>query len=346
MQTRRQFAGLLAGVSAAQLIPGPLLAQGGAGTASPRRIDVHHHAMPPIWLKEARDRIAATNRNTVVITDWSVERSLDDMDRTGVAGAVLSVTNPGIWFGDVAAARKLARGCNEYLAQLSRDRPQRFGVFATLPLPDVDGSLAEIAYAFDVLKVDGIGLMTSYEDKWPGDRAFAPVFEELDRRKAVVYFHPTTSACCSARIPDVSPSVVEFPIDTTRAVVSLLFSGSLAKYAGIRWIFSHGGAAIPPLADRIRMIMESQKQLASRIPNGVLHELRRLYYDTAQAANPVTMAGLIEMVSARQIVFGTDYPFHRAASAANGLAGLKLAADDLARIDRENALALLPRWRV
>ena len=139
-------------------------------------------------------------------------------------------------------------------------------------MPDIEGSLAEIAYGFDVLKADGIGLMTSYDDKWPGDVAFAPVFAELNRRKAVVYFHPTSTNCCWAHIPDVSLSVIEFPIDTTRAVTSLLFSGSFAKYSDIRWIFSHGGAAVPPLASRMARIMESQPRLASRIPNGALHE--------------------------------------------------------------------------
>ena len=311
--------------------------------APTRRIDVHHHVTPPVWMREARDQIAATNRNLSPIADWSVQRSLDEMDKNGVRSAVVSVTNPGIWFGDAAAARKLSRGCNEYLARLVADHPQRFGAFATLPLPDTEGSLAEIAYGFDVLKADGIGLMTSYDDKWPGDEAFAPVFAELNRRKAVVYFHPTSTSCCSAHIPDVSLSVIEFPIDTTRAVTSLLFSGSLARYPDIRWIFSHGGAAVPSLAHRMARIMESQPRLASRIPNGAIHELKRLFYDTALSANPVTMAALLKLVTATQIVFGTDYPLQPSEGAVQGLAELGLSAADLRAIEAGNAGRLLPR---
>ena len=309
----------------------------------PRRIDVHHHVTPPIWMREARDQIAATNRNLPPIADWSVQRSLDEMDRNGVRSAVVSVTNPGIWFGDAAAARKLSRGCNEYLARLVADHPRRFGAFATLPLPDIEGSLAEIAYSFDVLKADGIGLMTSYDDKWPGDAAFAPVFAELNRRKAVVYFHPTSTNCCTAHIPDVSLSVIEFPIDTTRAVTSLLFSGAFARYPVIRWIFSHAGAAVPSLANRMARIMESQPRLASRIPNGVIYELKRLFYDTALSANPVTMAGLLELVTATQIVFGTDYPLQPSQGAVQGLAELGLSTADLQAIEAGNAGRLLPR---
>src|SRR5262249_25875944 len=158
---------------------------------------VHHHAMPPDWLREAREQIAVTNRNLSPIATWSPQVSLDEMDRNGIRGALLSVTNPGIWFGKVEPARRLARACNEYLAQVSRDHPSRFGFFTCLPLPDTEGSLAEISYAYDVLKADGIGLMTSYDDKWPGDIAFAPVFEELNRRNAIVYLHPTSTNCCS-----------------------------------------------------------------------------------------------------------------------------------------------------
>jgi predicted TIM-barrel fold metal-dependent hydrolase len=342
-QSRRgflKFAG--AAGSTALLCPCHALAQTPVATAA-HRVDVHHHMTPPIWIREAREQIAATNRNLAPIADWTPQRSLDEMDRNGVASAIASVTNPGIWFGDAAAARKLARGCNDYLAQLARDHPRRFGAFATLPLPDRDGSLAEIAYAFDTLKVDGIGLMTSYDDKWPGDPAFAAVFDELNRRKAVVYFHPTASNCCAARMPDVSFSAIEFPIDTTRAVTSLLFGGTLARCPDIRWIFSHGGAAVPALAERVSRNIESQPRLAERIPHGGMHELRRLFYDTAQAANPITMAGLLKLVSSSQIVFGTDYPLVSSAATVEGLAKLGFAADDLLAIERGNALRLFPR---
>ena len=314
-----------------------------AGSVASGFIDVHHHLTPPAWVDGARDAIAATTRRASALFEWTPEQSIAEMDRNGIATAIMSLTNPGIWFGDAAAARALARACNEYGARLARDHPGRFGVFAALPLPDREGSLAEIAYAFDVLKADGIGLMTNYDDKWPGDPAFAEVFDELNRRKAVVYFHPTVSACCSAAIPDVSPSVIEFPIDTTRAITSLMFSGTFARCPDIRWIFSHAGGAIPMLAHRMAHIMESDKRLAARAPQGVLHELKRLHYDTAQAANACSMAALTALASVSQIVFGSDYPLLGADKTIGGLAGLGLSERDLAAIARGNAVRLFPR---
>jgi 6-methylsalicylate decarboxylase len=321
----------------------------GAGTASAqtaavRRIDVHHHIVPPIWAREAKDAIAATNRNVANLMDWTPARSLDEMDRSGIETAIASITNPGIWFGDAAAARRLARGCNDYMAGLARDHPGRFGVFATLPLPDRDGSMAEIAYAFDELKADGIGLLTDYDDKWPGDPAFADIFAELNRRKAVVYFHPTGSNCCTAHLPDVSSSVIEFPIDTTRAITSLLFGGTFARCPDIRWIFSHGGGAIPMLADRVTRILSTQRALADRAPKGGMYELQRLFYDTAQIANPISLAALTKLVPIAQILFGTDYPLVKAGPTIAGLADY-FSADDLAAIERGSALRLFPRFK-
>lgn len=156
-----------------------------------------------------------------------------------------------VWFGDVQAARTLARKCNEYLAQLVRDFPDRFGFFAAVPLPDTEGSLQEITYALDTLKADGIGLMTNYGDKWPGDPAYAAVFDELNRRHAVVFVHPTPPNCCKNLVPHVPTAFTEFPHDTTRAVTSLLYSGSLARLRDIHFIFCHAVGTIPMLAGRI-----------------------------------------------------------------------------------------------
>ena len=163
-----------------------------AAAAKPHRIDVHHHIVPPRYVTDMG--LKWVNRHNAPLPlhgplEWTPERSLAEMDRNGVATAITSLSDPGVWTGDVARSRSVARYCNDYAAQLARDYPGRFGVFASLALPDIEGSLREIEYAFDVLGADGIVLMTSYGDKWPGDAAFAPVFDELNRRKAVVYFH-------------------------------------------------------------------------------------------------------------------------------------------------------------
>jgi len=162
--------------------PAPVLAKSAL-------IDVHHHFVPPFYLSANRERIlaAAAGRINPGYASWTSERALAAMDRHGVATAVLSLKTPGVWFGDAREAAQTARRVNEYAADLARSHPGRFGLFAAIPLPDTESSLHEIEYAFSTLKAVGIGLMTSYDDKWLGDRIYEPVLEELNRRKAVVF---------------------------------------------------------------------------------------------------------------------------------------------------------------
>ncbi|HWB50922.1 MAG TPA: amidohydrolase family protein [Stellaceae bacterium] len=234
---RRLVLGGLAGAAAA--LSGVKARAGDAVDPAPRRVDVHHHFFPPAYLDKIEDVVG--NKPSPLMTGWSAAGVLDHMDKTGVATAILSMSPWGPHFKDAAQAKALARACNEYAAQTSRDHPGRFGLFAAMPLPDIDGALAEITYAFDTLKADGVGLMTNYGAKWPGDPAFAPVWEELNRRKAVAYFHPNTPECCGHLVPGAQPSMLEWPYDTGRTVVSLLLGGALVKYPDVKWIFSHAG---------------------------------------------------------------------------------------------------------
>jgi predicted TIM-barrel fold metal-dependent hydrolase len=308
------------------------------------RIDTHHHIVPPRYLEQARERLRVTAHALFPqLLEWTPSRALETMGRVEIASAIMSISTPGIWFGDAGAARGLARDCNEYAAQLSGDHSGRFGFFAAVPLPDVDGSLREIEYALDVLHADGIGLMTNYDDRWPGEPAWAPVFDELDRRRAVVYFHPTASRACTNLLPGLPPATIEFPFDTTRAITSLLLSGTLSRCRNIRWIFSHGGGALPMVVGRLAGFLSVRKDLAAKVPNGVLPELRKLYYDVVGVANPIAFGAVRELAGIPQLLFGTDYPFFPPDPTVKGLTDLPLSADERRAIERDNAVRLLPR---
>jgi 6-methylsalicylate decarboxylase len=315
-------------------------------SAAPRLVDTHHHFFPPPYLEPlaAWNDKAGVPGQTPIQRAWTAARAIDDMDRNNVATAVLSISTPGIWFGEAEAARKMARVCNEYGAEMVRAHPGRFGLFACVPMPDVEGTLREIEYAFDVLKADGIGLMTSYGDKWPGDPTFAPVFAELNRRKTVAYFHPLAPNCCAGMlIPGVTGSPIEYMFDTTRAVVSLLVNGTLAKMKDLRFLFSHAGGTIPMVAGRIANALKGRKDIAEIAPEGIDAELKKLHYDTANSFYAPTIAALTGYVPGTQILFGTDFPYLTIGQNLDGLRKLGLSAAQMAAITRDNAVRLLPR---
>lgn len=325
---KREFLAALAALGAT-----PLWAQpSGRG----QRIDVHHHILPPEYVK------AIAARRATRVPEWSPQRSLDELDGAGIATAMLSLVNPGPWFGDAAEARRLSRIANDYGARLVREHPGRFGLFASIPLPDTEGSLKEIEYACDTLKADGIALVTNYEGRYLGDAVFAPVWKELDRRKAVIYTHPIQGACCREVKDDVSSSTIEYATDTSRTMASVLFSGTAVRYPNIRWIFSHGGGTVPFLLSRL-IVAEATMKDKSRLPNGVVPELRKFYYDTAQANHAGALAALMKLVPVSQVVLGTDFPFRRAAEEIAGVTNYGFTAADLRAIERDNAQRLLGR---
>jgi predicted TIM-barrel fold metal-dependent hydrolase len=331
----------LAGLSAAAVgVASPLA----AAPASVRRIDVHHHFLPPLFAKTANER-SLLNPGVKAL---SVSRSLEGMDRNGVAGAVLSIPNPGAWLGDVELARRIARDANEHAAKLAGDHKGRFGFFATLTLPDVEGSLGEAAYALDVLKADGIQLWTSYGDFWLGDPRLTPLLEELNRRKAVVYTHPTTPDCCGRLVPEAPITMIEYGTDTTRTIASLVLSGATSRYPDIRWIFSHAGGTMPFLLERFLLqgaALSKTPEGAAKLPNGVLHELRRLHFETAQSANRYALGPLTQLVPNTQILLGSDFPYRDIADNVKGLEDCRLFSPaQLRAVERGNAVRLLPRF--
>jgi predicted TIM-barrel fold metal-dependent hydrolase len=310
---------------------------------APHRIDTHNHPYPPSYIDKTRAVLKATTHAFYDrITKWQPSQTLEAMDKNGIAVSVLSIGTPNVWLGDAQSSRALARECNEAAARMQSDHRGRFGHFATLALPDTDGSLREIEYAFDTLNADGIALTTNYLDKYPGDQAFAPVFDELNRRKAVVYFHPHAASFAYNAVPDIPPPTIEFPFDTTRAIVSLLFSGTLSRCRDIQWIFSHGGGALAMIANRLVGLARTRPELAARVPEGVKAALSKLYVDVVGVSTPGALKAVLDVVPMSQLLFGTDYPFWAPELAIDALAALKLNAADLAAIERGNALRLLP----
>jgi predicted TIM-barrel fold metal-dependent hydrolase len=310
-------------------------------------IDTHHHFFPPAYQKawlEWEDARKVPHFPSQV--GWSKSKAIEAMDEGGIRTAVLSIAStPGVWFDlDAEKASQMAHDCNDYGAEWMREKPARFGLFATLSMLDIDRTLKEVEYALDTLKADGVGLQSNYGDKWLGDSKYKPVFDELNRRRAVVYVHPLVANCCSTLSVGTFPAVIEVPHDTTRSVTSLLLSGGFARWRDIRWLFSHAGGTIPMMAGRIDAFYGKRPNLEEFAPEGILGELRRLNYDTANATSAPTMAALTKLVPATQITYGTDYPYF-------GLGQFKdlkeadFSPAELEAIGSGNATRLIPRLR-
>jgi predicted TIM-barrel fold metal-dependent hydrolase len=360
-----------------------LQAEAQNGKGGPRRIDIHHHFTPEAYTAyqaatgrgggaRGGGRGAVAGRGAgargpafgSAFAGWTLSEDLEDMDKNGTATAILSITTPGFPGGTAEEKRKAMRECNEAAAKLRQEHPGRFGSFAALPMLDTDGSLKEIEYAFETLKADGIGLFSDYGDVWLGNSRFAPIYEELDRRKAVVYIHPTAPNCCGNMpltqegVPNEGP-MIEYGTDTTRTIASLIFSGTTKKFPNISFITSHAGGMMPYIIERFFQNGAAAEVVPGVVTKGqggstpdlqagqdVLRELRKLYYDTAQSSNPVAMAALRKVVPATQIVFGTDYWYRTAEETARGLVTGKVFSDaELRMINRGNAERLLPKYK-
>ena len=318
-------------------------AAAGRAVAQPRAagaIDVHHHLLPPAYLAKNGAAVRATVQGFEGVLSWTPERSLQALDAAGAAGAVLSISAP-VWTGDVARGRDLTRISNDYGAELAARYPRRFGFYAILPVPDVEGSLAEIARAFDTLHCDGAIIVSNYGGRHLGDPAFAPVLAELNRRRAVVYVHPVANPCCLTQVPDLSPAILEFPTDTTRTIADLMLSGRLAACPDIRFIFSHGGGSLPMLADRLRTWVRVRPELAAKVPAGFDAEAGRLFFDTASVTNPPAFAALSAFARPTNVLFGTDFPFAPVKPQLDALRALATPAQ-YAAIARDNALPPVP----
>ncbi|MCP2281016.1 amidohydrolase family protein [Nocardia amikacinitolerans] len=274
------------------------------------KIDVHCHYIPDFY----RDALIANGHSRPDgiwgIPEWSEEGALAAMDKIGVAKAYLSISSPGVHFGDDTAARDLARQVNEEGARLARTHRDRFGFFASTPLPDIEGTLAEIAYAFDVLGASGVVFETNFDGMYLGNEHLEPVYAELDRRNAVLFLHPTSPAApCTGHAPELPypRPMLEFFFDTTRTVTDLVLSGVFERYPNIEVIVPHAGAALPILASRVDVIGARMAGKEGQDP--MRNALRQLHFDLAGMPMPELLPALLSVADPSHLHYGSDLPF-------------------------------------
>jgi predicted TIM-barrel fold metal-dependent hydrolase len=304
------------------------------------RIDTHQHIVPPAyaaWLDQQ-----GVTAGGLPIPKWSAEGALDLMESARIETGILSVSTPGVHLGNDGAARSMARLVNEFAADAVRQHPGRFGFFATLTLPDVDGALAEAAYALDLLGADGVVLLTNVRGVYLGDASIEPLMEELERRKAVVFVHP--SELPAPAVPGIPPFAADFLLDTTRAGINMARRGWLEHYPNVKIILSHGGGFIPYAAERIARMCSPDGDSARGIEN-----LRRFYFDTALASSPYALPSLLAFADPSHIFFGSDWPYapkERSLHFAELLDKFELASDLRMAIERGNAERVFRRLAI
>ncbi|WP_442680892.1 amidohydrolase family protein [Sphingomonas sp. ASY06-1R] len=313
-------------------------AQTGFATAA---IDVHHHYLPPFYKPLAKPWLDRFATGVGAVLAWTPEASLAAMDAARVERSILSISAPGVHFGDDAQAREVARQCNDYAAGLAKQYAGRFEFFAALPMPDVDGAIREAERALALNGARGVGLLSNYHGKYLGDPAYRPLFEWLGKRGAAVYVHPTDAPCCAGLVPGLATPLIEFPVDTGRTIASLLWSGTLSDFPDIRFIFSHGGGIFPMVAERVAAMGFVRPDLAAKVPGGAVAALKRLYVDTASVTTPEAMAAITTWLPEGHVLYGTDFPWGTLAQSRTAISRLGLPAARQQDIERDAAVKLL-----
>jgi 6-methylsalicylate decarboxylase len=308
-------------------------------------IDLHHHVIPDFYWEASNEGGSAVGGITP--PRWSLDGAIAYLDEARVDAAVASISTPGVHFGDDTAARLLARRVNEYLADLARRRPDRFGALASLPLPDINGSLAEIEYALDVLELDGVSLMTNAGGSYLGDSRFDPIFGDLQGRGAVVFVHPTASPDPIAHALGLPDALLDYPVDTSRAIAKLHYSNTFARTPDIKYLFSHAGGTIPFVASRFSIVDQMDVIPGGEERGPIAETLRRLYWDTASAFSDPVLRLLRSVTGVHNVVFGSDYPYPRNDISIGGLRQLErsgeLDDDERRGVLGETAARLIPR---
>lgn len=314
----------------------------------PYRIDVHHHVIPPFYVEVLRQEGITEAVPGVSFPNWNIDDMITMLDQQGIAAAIVSISEPGIYFGEKVKAQALAHRVNTFLAELVQSHHTRLGAFAILPLPDTDAALKELEYALDILKLDGIGLLTNYRGTYLGSPIFDPLFAELNRRRIPAFIHPSTPPSKDQPHFGLPAPLYEFPFDTTRAVANLLYSGAMERYPMLRLILSHAGGTVPFLAKRLTT-GAMLAQLSDRTPEHLLALLKRFYYDVAMSISPYSLPSLQALADPSHILYGSDYPFVPVDAIARDIKELHdydgFDRQEIHLVERENALLLFPRLR-
>jgi predicted TIM-barrel fold metal-dependent hydrolase len=307
-------------------------------------IDVHFHLIPQFY----RDAVYAAGTGPAIgrYPDWTPQLALELMDEHGIAFAMLSLGQPGVGFLPDDKAAAFARRCNDYAAELIAQHPARFGCFGLLPMHDIDAALAEARYCLETLHFEGISLFASYGGKFLGDAAFDPVLDYLNARNAVAHIHPSLHPSSKSLDLPWPGFMIEYPFDTTRAAVNLLFTGALERFPAIRFILSHAGGTLPFLAWRLSVAPMIDKRLKQRSREEIFAGLRTFWYDNALASGPQPYGALSQIAAPDRILFGSDWPFCNDRVVAEEVADFTapgfLSPEELAKISRANALKLFP----
>ena len=308
-------------------------------------IDTHHHILPDFFWRETNDSHVPVGG--LAPLKWSKEAMISFMDDAGINVAVMSVSTPGVHLGDSEKARSLAQRCNEFAAELVRTRPDRFASFACLPLPDIDASLEELSYAVDILRLDGLVLFTNSMGVYLGDASLEPIFEELERRKSVVFVHPNPSPDAAAHSLGLPDNLIDFPTDTNRAVAQMHYTNRFARTPNVKYIFSHAGGSIPYLAARFAIIDEMGFIAGGEQRGTAADMFRRVSWDTALSTSDPVLRMLRDVAGIDQVLFGTDFPYLHRDLAVNAKQRI-LKSSELNHVEKHavlggNAARLFPR---
>lgn len=314
-------------------------------------IDTHQHPIPEFY-KRALETVGIHGSGENPWADWSQAAQLELMDQNGIAVAINSIASPGVYFGDVNFAIRLARECNEDSARAVANHPQRFGAFAILPLPDMDAALREAEYALDTLRLEGVCLLSHVGDRHLGQPQEEELYAELDRRNAIAFVHPLRNQAKNMPAYGYPSGMTELVLDTTRAIHNLLWNGTFGKFPNIRWIMPHGGGTVPFLIYRMSA-MNNNPRVAANLPGGtVASALRVLHYDVAECSAPGPLKCLMEIADPSRVLFGSDFPFSRhrtprddVKSHIHAFEGFDDWSPTARRaIESDNALKLFPRF--